>query len=423
MRASAAPRITFCFHICEQERKMADFEVMRQLAQPGNRRIILLVMDGLGGLGRDSDGKTELEAAHTPNLDRLAQQGTVGLSLPIGRGITPGSGPAHLALFGYDPVKYDVGRGVLSALGIGFELQTTDVAARGNFCTVDERGIITDRRAGRIPSEKGAELCQLLDQIEIEGAETFVRPVREYRFVLILRGLGLSPQLPDTDPQQVGLRPLPATAEVPEAQRTAELVNDWLAQARSKLAGLHPANMVTLRGFAQDPSLPKFQEIYKLNPAAVAVYPMYRGVARLVGMEVIPAEHPISNEFETVATNWERHDFFFVHVKYTDSRGEDGDFDGKKAVIEETDAALPILLDLKPDVLIVTGDHSTPSQLQSHSWHPVPTLIRAPGSVRSDAASAFGETECSRGGLGILNATDLMPLGLAHAGRLAKYGA
>jgi len=402
---------------------MANFDLMRKLAQPSDSRIVLLVLDGLGGLPRKSDGQTELEAAYTPNLDRLAQQGTTGLSNPIGYGITPGSGPAHLALFGYDPIHYDVGRGVLSALGIGFDLQPSDVAARGNFCTVDGNGFITDRRAGRIPTEKGAELCKLLDEIEIEGAETFVRPVKEYRFVLILRSLGLSPELPDTDPQQIGLRPLPATARVAEAQRTADLVNQWIAKAKSKLAGQHPANMVTLRGFAQDPALPKFQDIFRLNPAAVAVYPMYRGAARLVGMNVIPVEHPISNEFRTVAEHWEQYDFFFVHVKYTDSRGEDGDFEAKKAVIEEVDEALPILLDLQPDVLIVTGDHSTPSQLKSHSWHPVPTLFWAPSTVLTDAATAFGETECSRGGLGIFPATELMPLALAHAQRLAKYGA
>jgi 2,3-bisphosphoglycerate-independent phosphoglycerate mutase len=402
---------------------MANFDLMRTLAQPSDRRIVLLVMDGLGGLPRQSDSKTELEAAHTPNLDRLARQGITGLSSPIGYGITPGSGPAHLALFGYDPLHYEIGRGVLEALGIGFDLQPHDVAARGNFCTVDQNGVITDRRAGRIPTEKCVELCALLDQIEIEEAETFVRPVKEYRFALVLRGLGLSPQLPDTDPQQVGLRPLPATAKVPEAQRTAELVNYWITQAKTLLADQHPANMVTLRGFAQDPALPKFQDVYKLTPTAVAVYPMYRGVARLVGMDVIPVEHPVSNEFQTVADNWERYDFFFVHVKYTDSRGEDGDFEAKKAVIEEVDAALPILLDLQPDVLVVTGDHSTPSQLKSHSWHPVPTLFWAPGTVRPDAATAFGETECSRGGLGIFPATELLPLALAYAQRLAKYGA
>jgi len=402
---------------------MPDFDLMEKLALPSNRRIILLVLDGLGGLPRQSDGKTELEAAHTPNLDRLAQAGVTGLSSPIGRGITPGSGPAHLALFGYDPIQYGVGRGVLSALGVGFELQPDDVAARGNFCTVDERGVITDRRAGRIPSEIGAELSKILDGIEIEGAETFVRPVKEYRFVLVLRSLGLSARIPDTDPQQVGLRPLPAVAEVPEAQRTADLVNSWIAKVKATLADWRPANMVTLRGFAKDPALPKFPDIFKLKPAAVAVYPMYRGVARLVGMDVIPVEHPISNEFQTVAENWDAYDFFFVHVKYTDSRGEDGDFDAKQAVIEEVDQALPILLDLKPDVLVVTGDHSTPSQLKSHSWHPVPTLIWAPETVRSDAATAFGETECSRGGLGIFPTTELMPLALAHAQRLAKYGA
>lgn len=402
---------------------MADLDLMRKLALPSDRRIVLLVLDGLGGLPRESDGKTELEAAHTPNLDRLAQQGITGQSSPIGYGITPGSGPAHLALFGYDPIRYQVGRGVLSALGVGFDLQPYDVAARGNFCTTDRHGIITDRRAGRIPSETGAELCELLDEIEIEGADTFVRLVREYRFVLVLRSLGLSPRIPDTDPQQVGLRPLPAMAEVPEAQHTADLVNRWLAEAKARLEDRHPANTVTLRGFGQDPALPKFKDTFKLKAAVVAVYPMYRGVSRLVGMDVIPVDHPISNEFKTVADHWDQYDFFFVHVKYTDSRGEDGDFEAKKTVIEEADEALPILLDLQPDVLVVTGDHSTPSQLKSHSWHPVPTLIWAPGTTRSDAATAFGETECSRGGLGIFPTAELMPLALAHAQRLAKFGA
>ena len=406
---------------------MANFELMRKLAQPADRRIVLLVMDGLGGLPHTGDGpdygKTELEAAHTPNLDKLAQQGTTGLSNPIATGITPGSGPAHLALFGYDPVQYDVGRGVLSALGVGFDLQPQDVAARGNFCTVDEDGVITDRRAGRIPTEKGAELCALLSQIELEGVQTFIQPVKEYRFVLVLRGEGLSPELPDTDPQEIGARPLPATAEIPQAQHTADLVNQWIAKAKDLLADKQPANMLTLRGFAQDPALPKFEDVYKLNAAAVAVYPMYRGVSRLVGMDIVPVEHPVSNEFHTVAEHWDRYDFIFVHVKYTDSRGEDGDYAAKKAVIEEVDEALPILLDLKPDVLIVTGDHSTPSQLKSHSWHPVPTLLWAPKTVLPDTAMAFGERECSRGGLGIFAATDLMPLALAHAERLAKYGA
>jgi 2,3-bisphosphoglycerate-independent phosphoglycerate mutase len=347
----------------------------------------------------------------------------VGQSIPIGRGIIPGSGPAHLSLFGYDPLHYDVGRGVLSAFGVGFDLQPTDVAARGNFCTIDEDGVITDRRAGRIPSELGAELCELLDEIQIEGVEAFVRPVREYRFVLVLRGTDLSPKIPDTDPQQVGRRPLPAKARVPEAEHTAQLVNQWIAKARTILAQKQPANMVMLRGFAQDPDLPKFDEIYQLKAAAVAVYPMYRGVARLVGMDVIPVDHPVSNEFRSVLDHWDGYDFFFVHVKYTDSRGEDGDFEAKKAVIEEVDEALPILLDAKPDVLVVTGDHSTPSQLKSHSWHPVPTLLWAPETVRPDGAETFGETACTQGGLGLFHATDLMPLALAHAQRLAKYGA
>ncbi len=402
---------------------MDHLDLLSSLTVESHRKMILLVLDGLGGMPRPEDGQTELEAAHTPHMDRLAREGITGLSIPIRRGITPGSGPAHLALFGYDPLRYEVGRGVLAALGIGFELQPQDVAARGNFCTVDERGIIVDRRAGRIPSEVGAELCRRLDTIEVPGVETFVRPVKEYRFVLVLRGLGLSPAIADTDPQQVGYPPLPATAEKPEARHTADLVNRWIAQARRLLADSHPANMVLLRGFAQDPNLPKMPDLYKLRAAAVAVYPMYRGVARLVGMELLETGDPVRREFQTVADHWADYDFFFVHVKPTDSRGEDGDFEAKKAVIEAVDEALPILLDLEPAVLVITGDHSTPSQLRSHSWHPVPLLLWAPATVRPDRVTAFGESACAQGGLGHFYAQDLMALMLAHAGRLSKYGA
>jgi 2,3-bisphosphoglycerate-independent phosphoglycerate mutase len=402
---------------------MADFEVLKDLLAPNRTKIVLLVMDGLGGIPREPNGPTELEFAKTPNLDRLATEGSLGLIVPVRPGVTPGSGPAHLALFGYDPVQYQIGRGVVESLGIGFDLRPGDVAARGNFCTIDAEGNIVDRRAGRIPTSKCIELCDKLRPIALPGVEMFVEPVKDYRFCLILRGDGLDGRVDDTDPQRVA-PPLPARALAPEAERTAWLINEWIAKASAILRNEHPANMLTLRGVASDPGLPRFPDVYGLRAACVAVYPMYKGVARLVGMDVIDfaGESP-GDEFATVKSFWDAYDFFFVHVKPTDSRGEDGDFEGKAKVIESVDAALPALLELKPDVLIVTGDHSTPSVLKSHSWHPVPTLLYAPGVTRRDAGQAFGETECVKGALGIFPAVELMPLALAHALRLQKFGA
>jgi 2,3-bisphosphoglycerate-independent phosphoglycerate mutase len=404
---------------------MANFDLMREITSKDGGKIVLLVLDGLGGLPVEPGGPTELEAAVTPNMDRLAREGSVGLSNPLGFGITPGSGPAHLALFGYDPYTYVIGRGVLEAFGIGMTVSMADVAARGNFCSLGENGLITDRRAGRISTEKGEQLCRLLSTIELPGVEVDVQEVKEHRFALVLRGAGLDPHLADTDPQQVGKAPLPVRALHREAEHTAKLIQAWVDQAGSILADHRPANGVTLRGFSSDPDLPKYADVYKLKAACVAVYPMYRGVSQLVGMDVLPSDShdtPV-DELDRVAAAWDGYDFFFVHIKYTDSRGEDGDFAAKVDVIEQVDAALPRLLDLKPDVLVLTGDHSTPSKMRSHSWHPVPTLLWAPETHRPDSAQAFGETECLKGSLGIFPATELMPLALAHAGRLSKFGA
>ena len=402
------------------------FEELKPLLRPNGSKIVLLVMDGLGGLPIEPNGPTELEFAKTPNMDKLAAEGTLGQTIPIRPGLTPGSGPAHLALFGYDPLHHPVGRGVLSALGVGLEVHPGDVAARGNFCTMDAEGKITDRRAGRIPSEESAPLVEKLAQIKIPGVQIDVRQVKEYRFVVVMRGEGLSPDLADTDPQITGVPPLPVktTTDSPAARRTAELFNQWIAEARKLLADQPKANCVTLRGFATDPELPKFDESYGLKAACVAVYPMYKGVARLVGMDIISFEgESPEDEFAAVAEHWDEYDFFFVHIKKTDSKGEDGDFEGKAHIIESVDAALPKLLALKPDVLMVTGDHSTPAKLRSHSWHPVPFLLWAPASARPDAQTRFGETACAQGGLGTFQAHDAMPLALAHALRLEKFGA
>jgi 2,3-bisphosphoglycerate-independent phosphoglycerate mutase len=402
---------------------VTDQNFVSSLVIPGTTKIVLLVLDGLGGVPLEPGGMTELETARTPHLDALARDGICGLHDPVGPGITPGSGPAHLALFGYDPLEHQVGRGVLEALGIGFELQAGDVAARGNFCTVDEKGLITDRRAGRIPTEKGAQLVDLLRSIVLPGVQTFVEPVKEYRLVVIIRGEDLAGPLTETDPQRLGVAPLAVKALRPEAERTAALFNQWIAQAREILADQHPANMVTLRGLDKNPGLPSMEQLYGLRSAAVAVYPMYRGAARLVGMTVLPTGETVQEELETLRAHWGEYDFFFVHVKKTDSAGEDGDFERKVSLIEEVDKlVIPAILRLLPDVLVVTGDHSTPAMLRSHSWHPVPVLLYS-RHCRSDSSTSFSERDCARGALGRFPATNIMPLALANALRLTKFGA
>ncbi|MEN8173102.1 MAG: 2,3-bisphosphoglycerate-independent phosphoglycerate mutase [Chloroflexota bacterium] len=400
------------------------FEYLPNLLVPAKTKIVLLILDGLGGMPLTPGGETELESARTPNMDRLAAEGTLGRTIPIRPGITPGSGPAHLALFGYDPLVHAVGRGALSASGVGLSIQPGDVAVRGNFCTLDSAGKISDRRAGRISSELAAPLVERLDKIQLPGVEIEVRQVKEYRFTVLMRAPGLDARLKDTDPQKTGVPPLPIQAQVPEAQSTADLFNRWVAQAQEILADQDQANGVTLRGFATDPGLQTYQDAYGLKAACVAVYPMYRGVAKLVGMDVIEfnGDSP-ADEFAALKNAWDDYDFFFVHIKKTDSKGEDGDFEGKAKIITSVDDALPALLDLNPDVLMITGDHSTPAVLRSHSWHPVPFLLWAPAAHLSDEQKTFGERACMSGGLGTFPAVEAMSLALAHAGRLTKYGA
>ena len=403
---------------------MADLELIRHLHRNNGERIVLLILDGLGGLPVKPGGPTELEAASTPNFDRLAAEGALGQIIPISPGISPGSGPAHLALFGYDPLAYQVGRGALEAAGIGLQVRKGDVAARGNFIRLDQTGNIVDRRAGRIANEKARPLVELLNQIRLPGVETEVRHVKEHRFALLLRGPGLRPELEDTDPQVTGQPPLPAKALTPEAEPTAALINQWLQAAFEVLKDQPQANGVTLRGFSTDPSLPQFGQVFGLQAACIAVYPMYRGVSQLVGMQVLSfAGESIEVEFQTAKEQWDNFDYFFIHFKKTDSTGEDGDFDAKVAAIEKVDRALPQLLELKPDVLAITGDHSTPARMAMHSWHPVPLLLWAPRRVRPDGERAFSERACRHGGLGTFAAQELMPLLLAHAGRLEKFGA
>jgi 2,3-bisphosphoglycerate-independent phosphoglycerate mutase len=399
-----------------------EHDLVRELAEKNSSKIVMLVADGLGGLPMEPGGRTELETARTPNLDRLAARGTSGSSVPVLPGITPGSGPGHLGLFGYDPLEFKIGRGALEATGIGFELGPDDVAARGNFCTLDKAGLITDRRAGRIPSEESFKVVERLQAVKIPGVETFVRPVKEHRFVVVWRGPGLSGGVADTDPQATGVAPLDPQPHDAAAARTAEVAAEFVRQARTILADEPKANGMVLRGFAGRPALPSYEDLYRLRAAAIAVYPMYKGLARLAGMTLVGEAKTLAEQIDTLAGCWNDYDFFFLHFKYTDSTGEDGAFDRKVERIEELDAAIPRIEALGPSVLIVTGDHSTPSRLRSHSWHPVPTLLVA-DTCRPDGLAAFSARDCLRGGLGIFPAKHLMLLAMAHALRLGKYGA
>lgn len=394
----------------------------RRLQRKNDSKIILYVGDGLGGLPLEPGGKTELETANTPNLNQLAQRGSLGMSIPVLPGIAPGSGPGHLGLFGYDPLQYDIGRGVLEALGIDFTLGPDDVAIRGNFCTVDGDGNITDRRAGRIASDVGAALCEKLDKIQIPGVEVFVKPVKEYRLVIVFRAKGLGGNVADTDPQRTGVPPLDPEGSDPESKKTAEVCAEFLRQAAEVLKDDSPANLMTLRGIAKMPPIPAFEEVYGTRAAAIAVYPMYRGLARLVGMDILDAGQTLEQQMDCLEKHWNDYDFFFVHFKYTDSTGEDGNFDAKVKRTEELDAAIPRMTALKPDVLIVTGDHSTPAKMKSHSGHPVPTLL-ASDICRFDGSQEFGEAACRVGELGLFESKYLMLQALSHAGRLEKYGA
>jgi 2,3-bisphosphoglycerate-independent phosphoglycerate mutase len=397
-------------------------QLTRDLHTKSDSKIVMLVADGLGGLPMKPGGPTELEAARTPNMDGLAARGVQGASIPVAPGIAPGSGPGHLGLFGYDPLTFLIGRGALEATGIGLELQDGDVAIRCNFCTLDQDGKIVDRRAGRIPTEESAPLAKRLRQVSIPGVEIIVEPVKEHRFVVVLRGEGLGGNVRDTDPQATGVPPLEPVANDPDSQKTVEVAKEFLVQARQLLADQPKANFHTMRGFASKPALPSYREVYGLRAAAIAVYPMYKGLARLVGMDIVGQAQTLDEQIQILQDHWDDYDFFFLHFKYTDSTGEDGDFEAKVRRTEELDEAIPRIAALNPEVLIITGDHSTPAYLKSHSWHPVPTLLVS-DCCRPDGLTQFNESTCIHGGLGHFEAKYLMCLALANAGRLGKYGA
>jgi 2,3-bisphosphoglycerate-independent phosphoglycerate mutase len=401
-----------------------DVTLPDDVVEGGGGRIVLVVMDGVGGLPDPRSGRTELEAAATPNLDRLARGGALGLHQPVMAGITPGSGPGHLALFGYDPVRYNIGRGVLSALGVGFELQPGDIAVRLNLATADRAGLITDRRAGRPKDEENRRLvAKLRGAVDsVDGLQVFFEPEKEHRAVLILRGRGLSAELTDTDPQETGVAPLPVQARTEAAGETARLLQRVLDLGTEALADEPVANALLARGIDAYAPYPTLQERFKLSAVAVARYPMYCGVARLVGMDTCPIPATDAESVRVLAARHADYDFLFIHFKAMDARGEDGDFDAKVKSIEAVDALIPEIEALEPAVLVVTGDHSTPSSLRAHSWHPVPILIASRWTRPAEDAS-FGERACQRGELGIFPAMHIMTLALAHAGRLAKFGA
>jgi len=400
-----------------------DLELLRTLVQDADTKILLLVMDGLGDIESRQFGETALEVAQTPNLDRLATRGICGLHLPVGSGISPGSGAAHLALFGYAPYQYRVGRGVLEALGIAFDLQPGDIALRGNFCAVDDQGALVDGRARRMSTSKNRGRCERLRAIRLPGVETFVETIKGHRFLLVLRGDDLSPDVGDTDPQRLGELPLAPEPRSPDARHTASLVADFVAQAAQILSDGYPANMVILRGCGRLPHWPDFHETTGLRAAAIASHPMYLGLASLLGMATHRSGGKINRQIRLLEEIWQDYDFFYLHVKRSDIAGEDGDFGRKVGVIESVDRRMPRLTKLAPDVLIVTGDHSTPAAMHSHSWHPVPVVLWSENS-RRDAVTHFGETACIQGALGPrLPAEDILPIALANAGRLRKLDA
>ena len=396
--------------------------ILKGLLHPNDKKIVLLVIDGLGGLPSEKGGRTELETARTPNLDGLAAEAECGLHMPVGFGITPGSAPGHLALFGYEPTEYPVGRGVVAAMGIAFPMQAGDVAVRINFATRDDSGRIIDRRAGRIPTETCARLCDVLGAVSIPGVEVFVRPVKDYRAVGVFRGAGLSDRVEDTDPQATGVPahdPKPISAE---GIRTAEVAKEFVRQGLTLLKDQEAANAILMRGFAELPHIPSMSERFGLRPVALAVYPDYKGVSRLVGMDVVDGLVNLNDQAEALRQHWDKYDFFFVHHKYADSRGEDGDFAAKVAEIEKVDAFVPLVAGLRPDVLIVTGDHSTPAVMKAHSYHPIPFLLHGEH-TRPDDVKEFGERPCAKGMWGIIPGVMLIQLALAYADKLQKFGA
>lgn len=405
---------------------MTHSDVIKMLSQKTDSKIVLLVMDGLGGIRTQDRPKTELELANIPNLNSLAKKSLCGRIMPVSYGVTPGSGPAHFSLFGYDPTddQIQIGRGVLEALGLDMKLQPGDVATRCNFATIDSKGLLLDRRAGRIPTEECDRLCEILSNKikKVDDVKVIIKPGEQYRFVVVFRGKKLNGLIRDTDPQVTGVKALPAVPGNSASKRMALIANKFIAKANQVLKNEPKANSILMRGFSILPNVPSMAERFNITPVCIASYPLYRGVASVVGMDVLPTGMEIANEFQTLKDNWGRYDFFFIHIKKTDSYGEDGNPEGKIKILEEVDKHIPMLQELNPDVIMVTGDHSTPPPMKSHSWHPVPFMIHSQV-CSCDDAQAFNETECSKGQLGNFPSYYIMELAMANAGKLKKFGA
>ena len=405
---------------------MMDLDALySELTLKTEAKLVLMVLDGLGDIAPPGlDSATPLEAARTPNLDALSKSSAQGRVIPVAPGITPGSGPGHLGLFGYDPLKYEVGRGVIEALGLGMELKPGDVAARANFCTLDGKGVVMDRRAGRIETEVCEELCAILSKSikKIGDTQVMIKPGKGHRFVVVFRGKGLQGPLTDADPHREGKTIPKAQAKSAKAKKTAKVVQEFYKQALPLLAKRKPANGFLMRGIAHQPDIPTFEDRYGLRAACIAVYPMYKGLAQLVGMAKLEGAQTIREQFQMYLQVRNDYDFFFLHYKYTDMHGEDGNFDAKRQAVEEFDAALPLLLQNRPDVLAITADHSTPCPLKGHSWHPPPVLLNSALSG-SDKLERFTETGSNLGSLGVFESKYLIRLMQANARMFDKFGA
>jgi 2,3-bisphosphoglycerate-independent phosphoglycerate mutase len=409
-------------------------------------KILILLCDGVADRPvEELDGKTPLEVARTPNFDRLARRGENGILDPVAPGVRPGSDTAHLALLGYDPYEYYTGRGPFEALGVGMDVRPGDVAFRCNFATVEERDgelFVTDRRAGRI-TEGTAELVAPLNGIELDGVTCFIKESTAHRAALVLRGEGLGAAVSDADPHEEGAAVGRAAGPTPEDEKTAAIVNEFVAlsyktlkghavnREREKL-GLPPANIILPRGAGLAPHIPHVTALYDLTAAAVVEVGLIRGIARYCGLDVVPLPESVNGGLDTdlaafmaaVAEAVGKYDLVLANVKGPDVAGHDGDAAAKVAVIERIDAAAGPLLDGLPAGchVAVLGDHATPVAVRDHSGDPVPVLFWGPA-VRTDAVETYGERPAATGGAGRLRGRDLLPIMLNLAGRAEKFGA
>ncbi|MCK9265771.1 2,3-bisphosphoglycerate-independent phosphoglycerate mutase [bacterium] len=400
-------------------------KILPDIIKKNDNKILLVVLDGIGGFPHSVTGKTELETAKKPNLDRFATEGSCGTLTPVLKGITPGSGPGHVGLFGYDPLETLIGRGTLECLGIGINLGKNDVAIRGNFATIDENNIVTDRRAGRIPTEENSKIVSILSEKikEISGVKIFIQTVKEHRCAIVLQGEGLGPNVSENDPQKEGLPLKPLKALDTASEKTALVLKELQEKVIEVLKNVDTkAKTLLLRGISQLPNIHSFNDKYKLNGVCIAAYPMYKGISKVLGMDVADAGETVEEEFETLFELYDKYDFFFFHIKKTDSYGEDGNFEAKVKTIEDIDSKIWQLRNLKFESIAITGDHSTPSMMKGHSWHPVPLIVKSPNSI-PDGVKHFTERECAKGILGNMYSKELMYILLACAFKLDKFGA